>query len=191
MDALFIECLAAPAFSPEALEILTRKKNIRLLEMPDREIDPPVEYRSVLRGILRQEVDRGDPPGTAWRVVTRREPTADEWRDLTFAWKACQFVKSNAVLFARDRATLGIGGGQPNRVDCVRMARERADDRAQGAVMASDAFFPFPDSVELAAEAGITAVIQPGGSIRDALSIKAADAVGMAMVMTGVRHFRH
>ncbi len=191
MGELFIECLAAPAFAPDALETLTRKKNIRLLEMPDRELDPLVEYRSILRGMLRQTIDRGDPVGTEWRVVTQREPTADEWRDLAFAWKACQFIKSNAVLFALNRATLGIGGGQPNRVDCVRMARERAGGRARGAVMASDAFFPFPDSVELAAEAGITAVIQPGGSIRDSLSIEAADAAGMAMVMTGVRHFRH
>ena len=110
---------------------------------------------------------------------------------LHFAWKACQHVKSNAIVFVRGEATVGIGGGQPNRVDCVRIATERAGAQARGAVMASDAFFPFPDSVELAAEAGITAIVQPGGSLRDGEAIAAADAANIAMVVTGVRHFRH
>ncbi|GAB4531050.1 MAG: bifunctional phosphoribosylaminoimidazolecarboxamide formyltransferase/IMP cyclohydrolase [Anaerolineales bacterium] len=187
----FVECIIAPGFTPEARDLLAKKENLRLLSMPDLEITPRHEYRSVVRGLLRQDVDLGDPPETEWRVVTRREPTAAEWQALRFAWKAVQHVKSNAIVFVQGEATVGIGGGQPNRVDCVRMAAERAGEQARGAVMASDAFFPFPDSVEEAAKAGVTAIIQPGGSIRDELSIQTAEAHGMAMVFTGVRHFRH
>jgi phosphoribosylaminoimidazolecarboxamide formyltransferase / IMP cyclohydrolase len=124
-------------------------------------------------------------------VVSTRQPTPAEWAALRFAWKACQHVKSNAIVFAQGEATVGIGGGQPNRVDCVRIAIQRAGERAQGAVMASDAFFPFPDSVELAAQAGVTAVVHPGGSIRDAETLAAANAANMALVLSGVRHFRH
>jgi phosphoribosylaminoimidazolecarboxamide formyltransferase/IMP cyclohydrolase len=142
--------------------------------------------------VLMEESDFGDPPGTPeWKVVSKRAPTPEEWTDLRFAWKACQFVHSNAIVFAQGEATVGIGGGQPNRVDCVRIAAQRAGEKSQGAVMASDAFFPFPDSVQVAAEAGITATVHPGGSVRDSESIAAADAAGMAMVITGVRHFRH
>ena len=147
--------------------------------------------RAITHGVLRQTVDRGDPAGTEWRVVSRRQPSPAEWDALHFAWRACQHVKSNAIVLVQGEATVGIGGGQPNRVDCVRMAVERAGDQARGSVMASDAFFPFPDSVELAAAAGVTAVVQPGGSVRDAELLAAADAAGMAMVVTGVRHFRH
>jgi phosphoribosylaminoimidazolecarboxamide formyltransferase/IMP cyclohydrolase len=188
---LFIECIAAPGFSPEALQNLSRRKNLRLVSMPDTQVGPLYELRSVNAGILRQSVDLGDPPGTQWRVVTRSEPGEEDWQALRFAWKACQHVKSNAIVFARGEATVGIGGGQPNRVDCVRIAAQRAGEKARGAVMASDAFFPFPDSVEEAANAGIRAIIQPGGSLRDDESIQAADAHGIAMVFTGVRHFRH
>ncbi len=124
-------------------------------------------------------------------MVSKRQPTDAEWAALKFAWKACQHVKSNAIVFAQGEATVGIGGGQPNRVDCVRIAAERAGEKSKGAVMASDAFFPFPDSVEVAAQAGITAIVHPGGSVRDAESIAIADAHGIAMVTTGVRHFRH
>jgi phosphoribosylaminoimidazolecarboxamide formyltransferase / IMP cyclohydrolase len=159
--------------------------------MPDLAVEPDFELRSVTRGVLKQAIDRGDPSGTEWKVVSAREPSAEEWQSLRFAWKACQHVKSNAIVFARGEATVGIGGGQPNRVDCVRIANDRAGERARGAVMASDAFFPFPDSVEAAARAGITAVVHPGGSLRDAESMAAADRAGMAMVTTGVRHFRH
>ena len=123
--------------------------------------------------------------------MSRRPPTEAEWAALRFAWKACQHVKSNAIVLAQGTATVGIGGGQPNRVDCVRIAVERAGDRARGAVMASDAFFPFPDSVAAAIPAGVTAVIHPGGSVRDADTLAAADAAGLALVVTGVRHFRH
>jgi phosphoribosylaminoimidazolecarboxamide formyltransferase/IMP cyclohydrolase len=154
-------------------------------------VEPRYEWRSINHGLLRQAVDMGDPAAAEWKVVSQRQPTEAEWIALRFAWKACQHVKSNAIVFAQGEATVGIGGGQPNRVACVRIAAEHAGERAQGAVMASDAFFPFADSVEVAAQAGITAVIQPGGSVRDEESIAAADQAGMAMVVTGVRHFRH
>jgi phosphoribosylaminoimidazolecarboxamide formyltransferase/IMP cyclohydrolase len=159
--------------------------------MPDAKVEPPFELRSVNQGILRQALDLGDPAGAEWRVVTTRQPSPEEWQALRFAWKACQHVKSNAIVFAQGEATVGIGGGQPNRVDCVRIAAQRAGERARGAAMASDAFFPFPDSVEQAAKAGITAIIAPGGSVRDAEAIAAAEASQITMVFTGVRHFRH
>jgi phosphoribosylaminoimidazolecarboxamide formyltransferase / IMP cyclohydrolase len=188
---LFVECIIAPGFEPAALVELAKKKNLRLVAMPDLAIVPDVEYRSVTRGMLKQSIDRGDPAGTTWQVVSERKPTAEEEQSLRFAWKACQHVKSNSIVFASGEATVGIGGGQPNRVDCVRIAVERAGERARGSVMASDAFFPFPDSVEVAAKAGITAVVHPGGSVRDAEALAAANAHGMAMMTTGVRHFRH
>ena len=191
MISLFLECVIAPGFEKEAALILARKRNLRLVEMPGVTVEPGFELRSVANGVLKQAVDLGDPPDTEWKVVSERQPTADEWLALKFAWKAVQHVKSNAIVFGRGEATVGIGGGQPNRVDCVRIAAERAGDKAQGAVMASDAFFPFPDSVETAAQIGISAIIQPGGSIRDAEALAAANAHGMAMVTTGVRHFRH
>jgi phosphoribosylaminoimidazolecarboxamide formyltransferase/IMP cyclohydrolase len=188
---LFIECVIAPGFDPMALETLGHKKNCRLLEMPDTHIDPQFEIRSINHGFLVQQVDMGDPNGIDYKVVSTRAPNLEEREALTFAWKACQHVKSNAIGLAQGESTVGIGSGQPNRVDSVRISIRRAGDRARGSVMASDAFFPFPDSIKIAAEAGITAVIQPGGSLRDADSIAAADSAGMAMVFTGVRHFRH
>jgi phosphoribosylaminoimidazolecarboxamide formyltransferase / IMP cyclohydrolase len=191
LGELFVECIVAPGFSHEGLEILAKRKNLRLVEMPEVNVSPLFELRSVNQGVLRQSVDMGDPEGTEWRVVTQRQPTNPEWADLRFAWKACQHVKSNAIVFAQGEATVGIGGGQPNRVDCVRIAATRAGDKSRGAVMASDAFFPFPDSVEVAAQAGITAIVAPGGSVRDEEAIAAAEAHGIAMVFTGVRHFRH
>ncbi|TAH48721.1 MAG: bifunctional phosphoribosylaminoimidazolecarboxamide formyltransferase/IMP cyclohydrolase [Chloroflexota bacterium] len=195
LGELFVECIAAPSFTQEAREILAKRKNLRLVEMLNLEIEPRYELRTITRGILKQDVDFGDPPETEWKVVSNRAPTDDELRALNFAWQACQHVKSNAIVFARNFengvATVGIGGGQPNRVDCVKIAAERAGAKSRGAVMASDAFFPFPDSVELAARAGITAIVHPGGSVRDADSIAAADANNIAMVVTGVRHFRH
>jgi len=193
---LFVECIAAPQFTPEALELLSTKKNLRLLQIS---LDAPraeYELRSVVGGYLRQSVDIGDPTGApAWRVVTKRQPTADEMNALKFAWKAVQPVKSNAILLAQSDGeinfTVGIGGGQPNRVDCVRIAGERAGARAAGSVLASDAFFPFPDGIQTAAEMGVTAIIQPGGSVRDEQVIAAADELELAMVFTGMRHFRH
>lgn len=195
LGELFVECIAAPAFPDDARTILARRKNLRLIEMPATGIEPRHELRTITRGILKQDVDFGDPPDADWKIVSKRAPTDQEMRALQFAWKACQHVKSNAIVFARafenGFATVGIGGGQPNRVDCVKIATERAGAKSNGAVMASDAFFPFPDSVELAARAGITAIVHPGGSVRDAESLAAADANHIAMVVTGVRHFRH
>ncbi len=191
MGDLFVECIAAPGFTEEALEILSKKKNLRLLDMPDTSIEPAHELRSVVRGMLKQSLDFGDPEGTEWKVATDRQPTEAEWLSLTFAWKACQHVKSNSIVFVQGEATVGIGGGQPNRLDCVGIANDRAGDKSQGAVMASDAFFPFPDTVEAASKHGITAIIQPGGSVRDELSIEACNQHGITMVFTGVRHFRH
>jgi len=183
---LFLECVAAPAFDNAGL---AKRVNCRLLELSAR--PSPGEWRSVSQGVLWQERDEGDPPGTVWQVVSQRQPTEQERRDLEFAWKACQHVKSNAIVLAAHGATVGIGGGQPNRVDCVKIAVNRAGERARGAVLASDAFFPFPDSVERAVQAGVTAIVHPGGSKRDAESIKVADEHGVAMLLTGVRHFRH
>ncbi|MCJ7702980.1 MAG: bifunctional phosphoribosylaminoimidazolecarboxamide formyltransferase/IMP cyclohydrolase [Anaerolineales bacterium] len=188
---LFIECIAAPGFTRQALEILSRKSNLRLLDIPDIKVSSHDEYRSIIGGMLRQSLDLGDPNGTKWKVVTQRQPTKEEWASLNFAWLACQHVKSNAIVFVKGKATVGIGGGQPNRVDCVSIAKARAGNKSRGAVMASDAFFPFPDTVIEAAKHGITAIIQPGGALRDELSINACDENKIAMVFTGVRHFRH
>lgn len=202
LGKLFVECIAAPGFTPKALDVLAEKKNLRLVVIPDEKVTPAAEIRSIHQGVLVQDVDVGDPAQGAgvpedasWRIVTHREPTADEWRALRFAWKAVQHAKSNAVVFAQPTsngaATVGFGSGQPNRVDCVRLAAQRAGERARAGVMASDAFFPFPDSVEEARRAGVKAIIQPGGSVRDKDSIEAADAAQIAMVFTGTRHFKH
>ena len=189
---LFLECIAAPSFQEEARDVLKGKKNLRLVEA-----DPLVfstlckELRSAAGGLLVQEPDRGDPIDTAWRVVSTRQPTESEMESLRFAWKLVQHVKSNAIVLAKGHASVGIGGGQTNRVDAVRQACERAGARAKGAVMASDAFFPFADGIEAAAAAGVTAVVHPGGSVRDAEVLAAADRLGLAVLHTGVRHFRH
>jgi phosphoribosylaminoimidazolecarboxamide formyltransferase/IMP cyclohydrolase len=191
ISSLFVECVIAPGFTDGALEILQKKKNVRLVDMPNLDIQPRVEYRSVVRGLLRQTIDRGDLSTAEWTVPTEKKPTEDEMNSMRFAWTACQHVKSNSIVFARGEATVGIGGGQPNRVDCVRIAGQRAGEKSKGAVMASDAFFPFPDSVEEAARLGITAIIQPGGSVRDQESIDLCNKLGLSMVFTGFRHFRH
>lgn len=192
LGGLFLECIVAPDFSEEALKRLARRKDCRAVRVPDTRLQPDYEVRTVNQGLLWQSRDLGDPGGSpAWQVVTERQPSDQEWEALRFAWKACMHVKSNAIVLAQGEATVGIGGGQPNRVDCVRIAVERAGERSQGAVMASDAFFPFRDSVDLAAQAGVTAIVQPGGSVRDTESIEAANAANIAMVTTGIRHFRH
>lgn len=200
---LFVECIVAPGFDDDARALLASRKNARLVEMGGTEAPAPAagecEIRTVTGGFLRQVIDTGDPEGTQWKVVSRRAPTTDELAALRFAWKASIAAKSNAILLAAADpaggqgafATVGIGAGQPNRVDSVRIAVGRAGAKAPGSVLASDAFFPFSDSVEEAAKAGVTAIAHPGGSIRDALSVAAADAAGVAMVVTGVRHFRH
>ncbi len=191
LGELFVECIIAPGFTPGAEAILSQRKNLRLVCMPNATPNAQPELRSITGGVLEQDIDLGDPDDSAWKVVSKRQPTAEEMEALKFAWKACQHVKSNAIVFVKGKATVGIGGGQPNRVDCVHIAATRAGENSQGAVMASDAFFPFPDSVEAAVGYGITAIIQPGGSVRDQLSIDFADQHDLAMVVTGVRHFRH
>lgn len=191
LQDLFVECIAAPEFDAAALAQLAARKNCRLLQLPPAALAARSELRSVSGGLLLQTPDLGDPPSAQWQVVSARAPSAAEHSALRFAWLACQHVKSNAIVLVRETATVGIGGGQPNRVDCVRSAIQRAGTRAQGAVLASDAFFPFPDSVALAAAAGVTAIIHPGGSMRDAETLVVANAAGMAVVQTGVRHFRH
>jgi phosphoribosylaminoimidazolecarboxamide formyltransferase/IMP cyclohydrolase len=191
IHGLFVEAIAAPGFSDDALDCFSQHKpNCRLVAIPQL-VEEAWEVRSVAGGVLVQSVDQGDPPDIEWRVVSQRQPAGDEMATLRFAWKACRHVKSNAIVLARDSATVGIGGGLPSRVDAVKLAVAKAGERARGAAMASDAFFPFPDGVEVAAEAGVTAVVQPGGSIRDEAVIAAADRLGLAMVFTGVRHFRH
>ncbi len=198
LKGLFVEVLVAPGFSPEAMDILSSKKNLRFITTGNlREAGEsathtqPYTVRPALGGLLVQSQDTQLPEDEDWRVVSRRMPTAEEMRDMQFAMTVCKHVKSNAIVFAKDGVTTGIGGGQPNRVDCVRIAVERGKDAVKGSVMASDAFFPFPDSVEVAAAAGITAIVHPGGSRNDDESLAAADAHGMAMVQSGARHFRH
>jgi len=192
LGELFIEAIAAPDFTEDAQKLLTEKrKNCRLLRMEGESKPLDFEYRSVRGGLLVQSLDVGDPSDAQWKVVSKREPTSDELEALRFAWKASQFVKSNAIVLGIKGATVGIGGGLPSRVDAARLAVEKAGERARGAVMASDAFFPFPDGAEVGIAAGITAIVSPGGSIRDELIITAANAADVAMVFTGVRHFRH
>jgi len=190
MGDLFVEAIAAPAFTSEAREVLAERHNCRLLEMSGMK-DVAWEMRGVRGGFLVQEQDTIAEDEAAWKVVTERQPTAEELETLRFAWKVVKHVKSNAILLARGTATVGVGAGQMSRVDAVRLAVAKADGRTQGTVLASDAFFPFPDGVEEAAKAGVTAIVQPGGSRGDAAVIKAADAHGLAMLFTGVRHFRH
>lgn len=192
INEIFIEILIAPSFTDEALEILKSKRNIRLIEMAHimKNDYPSYDMKKVLGGILLQE---RDVEGLAQEieVVTERQPSQEEMEDLIFAWKAVKGVKSNGVLLAKDKGTIGIGMGETNRVWAVEKAIERAGDQAKGAVLASDGFFPFKDSIEALAQAGITAIIQPGGSIRDEESIVEANKNNMAMVFTGIRHFKH
>ena len=196
LERQFVEVLAAPAVLPEARAALAAKPNVRVLELGDLPIDhgAELEYRSVSGGLLAQTRDLGMVRRDELRVVSRRQPTAAELDDLLFAWQVCKFVKSNAIVYARERSTVGIGAGQMSRVYSSRIAAMKAGDESlavRGAVMASDAFLPFRDGLDVAAEFGIGAVIQPGGSLRDAEVIAAADEHGMAMVFTGMRHFRH
>ena len=191
LGSLFVEAIVAPDFTAGARQMLSEKrKNCRLLRIPER-APASWELRSIAGGVLIQQPDGGDPDGTTWQVVTERRPTSQELQALRFGWLAVTAVKSNAIVLSTTHATVGIGGGLPSRVDAARLAITKAGARSQGAAMASDAFFPFPDAVEAAAEAGITCVVQPGGSIRDEEVIAAANAAGLAMVFTGVRHFRH
>ena len=196
MRELFVEVVVAPAVADDALPVFREKKNLRVVTLPRPGAGPTWDYKRVRGGFLVQERFRpgGPEAEAAWTVATKRRPTDAEWKDLRFAWAAVGVVKSNAILLARGEAAIGIGAGQMSRVDssflAVHKARQQGHDPA-GAVLASDAFFPFRDGVDEAAAAGVTAIIQPGGSVRDAEVIAAADEHGMAMVVTGVRQFRH
>jgi len=193
LTSLFLECVVAPAFEPAARELLAAKANLRLLELDPAAIARASrqQLRSVLGGVLVQDLDDQPVEEHAWQVVSRRSPTEQERQDLAFAWRLVRHVRSNAITVARGGQSLGIGAGQMNRVGSARIALETAGDKARGAVLASDGFFPFDDTVRLAARSGITAVIQPGGSVRDADSIAACDELGLAMLVTGRRHFLH
>ena len=191
---VFTEVVLAPDFDAEALAVLQRKKNIRLLRLPELRNPDPIEFRPISGGMLVQTVDRIDAPGddpANWTLATGEAVDADTLADLEFAWRSLRAVKSNAILLAADRATVGVGMGQVNRVDSSRLAVARAGERAKGSVAASDAFFPFPDGLQVLLEAGVRAVVQPGGSIRDAEVIAVAEEAGVTMYLTGTRHFTH
>ena len=186
---LFVEAIAAPAFTAEAKERFAAKKNLRLVEVKSAPPRPVVKH--VSGGLLLQDADTGRVVESELDVVTWRPPTAEELRSLLFAWRVCKHVKSNAIVYARDGQTVGVGAGQMSRVDAARFGAQKAVLPLKGCVAASDAFFPFPDGLEAVAAAGATAVIQPGGSVKDQDVIAAADKLGIAMVLTGIRHFRH
>ncbi|GAA6760149.1 bifunctional phosphoribosylaminoimidazolecarboxamide formyltransferase/IMP cyclohydrolase [Thermus oshimai] len=189
MGEVFLEVVLAPGFSEEALAVFSKKKNLRLLKVPAPARGPYLDLRRLRGGVLLQDADTEDP--VAPKVVTARAPSEAEWQDLLFAWKVVKHVRSNAIVVAKGGVTLGIGVGQTNRLQAARHALEAAGEGARGAVLASDAFFPFDDVVRLAGQYGVSAIIQPGGSVRDEDSIRAADELGIAMVFTGVRHFKH
>jgi len=193
---IFVECIVAPGYDAVAREKFSSRKNLRLMEIPASATAPPgeLEMKCIAGGVLLQQPDQHELAASELKVVTERAPTGDEIQGLLFAWKVCKHVRSNAIVFARDRSTLGVGAGQMSRVDSVKVAVMKAlacGEPLAGSVVASDAFFPFPDGIEEAARAGATAVIQPGGSVRDAEVVAAANKLGLAMVFTGVRHFRH
>lgn len=193
LHQIFLEIVIAPAFEPAALDILTKKKNIRLMTLDFVANPVETEMVSVLGGLLVQEQDTLAESPEDWQVVTKRQPSEQELKAMAFAWKAVKHVKSNAIVLANQQQTVGIGAGQMNRVGSVKIAIEQAAEAGKltDAVLASDAFFPMDDSVEYAAQRGIKAIIQPGGSIKDQASIEMADKYGVAMIFTGVRHFRH
>jgi phosphoribosylaminoimidazolecarboxamide formyltransferase/IMP cyclohydrolase len=197
MAEIFFEVVIAPGFDDETIEALGKRKSLRLLRLPmpsaSARDDTGMNWdvRPIAGGLLVQTADCIPANASSWRVVTMREPNAQEMEDLAFAWHAVRHVKSNAIVLARNRALTGVGSGQPNRLESVRIAVGKAGERAAGSVLASDAFFPFPDGLETAIAAGVTAAIQPGGSVRDEAVIAAADRAGVAMVFTGTRHFRH
>ena len=192
LGSMFVEAIVAPSFAYGVIkQLVASRKNCRVLQISLPFSGGGFEFRSVMDGLLLQRADLGDPPEARMRNVTRRAPNDAEMEALLFAWKAVQHVKSNAIVLAQGKRTVGIGGGLPSRVDAAELAIKKAAGEATNAAMASDAFFPFPDSIEFAARAGVTCVIQPGGSIRDAQVIETADYFDMAMILTGARHFRH
>jgi phosphoribosylaminoimidazolecarboxamide formyltransferase/IMP cyclohydrolase len=189
MAKLFLEVIAAPSFDPAAKEVFASKKNLRLVEVPAGQ--QSWVLKNISGGMLVQDADLHKLAESDLKVVSKRAPTAEEKRALLFAWKVCKHVKSNAILYARDGQTVGVGAGQMSRVDSCKLGAMKAQLPLKGTVAASDAFFPFPDGVEEIARAGATAIIQPGGSVRDQEVIEASDRLGLAMILTGVRHFRH
>jgi phosphoribosylaminoimidazolecarboxamide formyltransferase/IMP cyclohydrolase len=195
VDKIFTEVLVAPGFSDEAMELLTKKKNRRLLRFhPERIPRDQLDWKRVYGGVLLQDSDTSLERIAGCEVVTERKPSDDELRAMAFGWNVVKHVKSNSIVFGAADRTLAIGGGATSRVDAIHQAAEKARRVGldlKGSVLASDAFFPFPDGVEVAARAGATAVVQPGGSVRDDEVIQAADRLGLAMVVTGARHFRH
>lgn len=191
---IFLEIIIAPSFTEKALELLTVKKNIRLLELPDAakaNDSTMLDMKKVAGGLLVQQLDTELMNEADLKVVTKRQPTEAEMEQLKFAWRVVKHVKSNGICLVANNGTVGVGPGQTNRITALELAIKYAGDRANGSVMGSDAFFPFPDCVEAAAKAGITAIIQPGGSVKDQESIDACDKYGIAMVFTGMRHFKH
>ncbi|MCL0102460.1 bifunctional phosphoribosylaminoimidazolecarboxamide formyltransferase/IMP cyclohydrolase [Dehalococcoidia bacterium] len=190
----FYEIVIAPGYESDAVEVLKTRKDLRILDMGPMEAAVPagsLDFRRVGGGLLVQTPDILAEDPRSWRVATRREPTPEEMGSLTFAWKVAKHVKSNAIVLAKGTTLLGMGAGQPSRVDSAEIALKKAGPEAKGSVMASDAMLPFPDALEIAARGGVTAVVQPGGSLRDAEVIEAADSYDLAMIFTGVRHFRH
>ena len=192
MSSIFLEVVAAPAVLPEAVEVLSSRSRLRLLEVPGS-LRGFLDYdvRSVQGGLLVQTWDRAGFDRAAYSIATTAEPTPEQWEELRIAWLTAKHVKSNAIVLASGGAAVGVGAGQMSRVEAVKLAVMRAGERAAGSVLASDAFFPFPDGVEEAIKAGVTAIIQPGGSVRDPEVVAVADAVGVPMVVTGTRHFKH
>ncbi len=187
----FLECIVAPSCSPEAEAILAKKSNLRVLLLPDLFSGPSQTIKAIAGGFLLQAADDGEEDPQSWHVVTEKQPTSEQIAELRFAWKICKHVKSNAIVVSKNKSTLGIGAGQMNRVGSVAIALQQAGEQAQGAFLASDGFFPFDDSVRSCAQAGITAIVQPGGSLRDNDSIAAANELGLVMLFTGRRHFLH
>lgn len=192
LSKIFLEIIIAPGFEDKALEILTQKKNIRLLQL-DTTLEPnnTLKYTNVNDGLLVQEIDDHQLKVEDLTYPTDRKPTEEELEQLLFGWNIVKHVKSNAIVLVKDNQTIGVGAGQMNRVGAAKIAIEQAGEKAKGSVMASDAFFPMPDTVEAAVAAGVTAIIQPGGSIKDNLSIEECNKHNIAMVFTGVRHFKH
>jgi phosphoribosylaminoimidazolecarboxamide formyltransferase / IMP cyclohydrolase len=187
----FLECIVAPGCEPEAEEIIKKKAKVRVLILPYLTQGPPQTVKIIAGGLLVQNSDDAVEDTSKWRVVTEKQPTAEELAELLFAWKVAKHVKSNAIVVTRNCTTIGVGAGQMNRVGSVKLALEQAGDQAKGAILASDGFFPFDDSVKTAAEAGISAIVQPGGSMRDRDSIEAANQLGITMIFTDIRHFLH
>ena len=194
LAGVLTEVICAPDYDDDALEVFRTKAKLRVLRCPADEHPDPVEFQAISGGVLMQTVDRSTPPGddpATWTLQAGEAADAETLADLAFAWRACRSVKSNAILLAAGGATVGVGMGQVNRVDSARLAVSRAGDRAKGSVAASDAFFPFPDGLQVLIDGGVRAVVEPGGSVRDELAIEAAKAAGVTLYFTGTRHFFH